>query len=110
MLDLTKVFESYYKAYEDDGWNVYKDVITPNHIDLLLTRYYDKGELHTTIKAYIFSLNTAEDEDIRYTINIRQVYVEREGRDSHYNISELEHIVSNDQDKFMVILQDELNL
>ena len=110
MLELDKVFDPYYKAFEGDGWKVTKETITPNHIDLLLSRDYEKGKLNTIIKAYIFSLETKEEEDIRYGINIRQIYREIEGKDTHYKISEVEHIISNDVDKFMVILKNELNL
>ena len=110
MLELDKVFDPYYKGYEDSGWIVNKMVITPNHIDLLLSRDYEKGKLTTIIKAYIFSLNTEGDEDIRYGINIRQIYREIDAKDNHYKISEVEHIISNDVDKFMVILKNELNL
>ena len=110
MLELDKVFDPYYKGYEDSGWIVNKMVITPNHIDLLLSRDYEKGELTTIIKAYIFSLETKEEEDIRYGINIRQIYREIEGKDTHYKISEIEHIICNDPNKFMVILKNELNL
>jgi hypothetical protein len=110
MLDLSEVFESYYKAYESDGWKVTKDTVAPNHINLLLSRDYEKGKLNVVIKAYIFSLNTEGDEDIRYGINIRQIHREIEGKDTHYKINEIEHIISNDVDKFMVILKNELNL